>query len=113
MLKTILKVKPNTLNDIIFVEINRPDIISKIKQSQKKFYKKCKTLQQDEAVVREVLDTIFGCPLYTNVCNKYDVLLLKYPSVNTILNPTTVKDADIVGSMLLEIENVRISENLQ
>ena len=35
---------------------------------------------------------------------------LKYPSVNTILSPTT---ADIVGSMLLEIENVRTSKNLQ
>ena len=52
--------------------------------------------------IEDEFHTIFVCPLSTN---KYDVLLLNYPSVNKILNPTTVKDADIVGSML--------SENLQ
>ena len=60
LLKTILKVKPN---DIIYVELNRPDIISKIKQCQEKFYKKCKMLQQDEAVVREVLGLGLGLGL--------------------------------------------------
>ena len=56
LLKRILKVKPSTPNDIIYVELNRCDIISKIKHRQRKFYKKCKTLKEDEATLRKILE---------------------------------------------------------
>ena len=53
ILKGILQVKAN---DIIYVELNRCDIVSKVKSRQCKFYHKFKQLNEDEATARKVLD---------------------------------------------------------
>ena len=55
ILKRNLKVKPSTPNDIIYVELNRSNIISKIKQRQRKFYRHSKELKQKEATLSKIL----------------------------------------------------------
>ena len=59
-LKTILQVKPSTPNAIIYIELGRPDMISKIKTRQKKFYENCKKLTKEEAIMRCILDLCQG-----------------------------------------------------
>ena len=220
LLKTILKVKPSTPTDIVYVELNRGDILSKIKERQKKFYEKCKKLKEEEAAVRNILElcwdldickyyesipdnliecskremkvriaastntyserykeitsckyndniynqflfedkriviskwrlsshslrietgrysspklhrnertcsicptniedefhVIFICPLYDSIRTKYQHLLLMYPTIMAILNPTNVKDAETLGNMLLQIEKIRKAKSLQ
>ena len=45
--------KTNTPNDIIYVELNRCDVVSKVKSRQCKFYHKFKQLNEDEATARK------------------------------------------------------------
>ena len=59
-LKTILQVKPSTPNAIIYIELGRPDMISKIKTRQKKFYENCKKVTKEEAIMRCILDLCQG-----------------------------------------------------
>ena len=56
ILKIILQVKSITPNDIIYVELNRCDVVSKMKSRQCKFYHKFKQLNQDEATARKILE---------------------------------------------------------
>ena len=53
ILERILQVKTNTPNDIIYVELNRCDVVSKVKSRQCKFYHKFKQLNKDEATARK------------------------------------------------------------
>ena len=55
ILKRVLQAKPNTPNDIIYVELNRCDVVSKMKSRQCKFYHKFRKLNQDEATARKIL----------------------------------------------------------
>ena len=54
-LKRCLGVKRSTPTDIIYTEINRPDIVSCIKDGQYKFYSKLTNLSYEEALVKEVM----------------------------------------------------------
>ena len=56
VLKTILKVKSGTTNDLVYHELRRGDIVSKIKDRQHKFFNKIKEIPQDEAIVSKVLE---------------------------------------------------------
>ena len=56
VLKTILKVKSGTTNDLVYHELRRGDIVSRIKDRQHKFYKKLKELPRDEAIVSKPFD---------------------------------------------------------
>ena len=55
-LKRILQVKPGTPNEIVYAELGRCDIISKIKKRQKKFFHQCKDLKEDEAALRKIIN---------------------------------------------------------
>ena len=55
-LKTCLGVKMSTPTDIIYTEINRPDIVSCVKDRQFHFYKKMCSFTSDEALVKDVME---------------------------------------------------------
>ena len=55
-LKSILGIKSGTSNDIVYHEINQPDIIASIKDRQFKFAKKIKQLGPGEALMKEIWD---------------------------------------------------------
>ena len=55
-LKAILQVKSGTSTDIVYNELRRPDIISRIKDSQFHFFKKINGLDMDDAMVVSVLE---------------------------------------------------------
>ena len=54
-LKAILQVKKGTSTDLIYNELHRPDIISKIKDLQCRFFKKVEELPEEDAMVVSVL----------------------------------------------------------
>ena len=56
ILKSILRVKQSTPNDLLYIELDRCDIISKIKYRQMRFFQKCKELKRSEATLSKVLD---------------------------------------------------------
>ena len=55
-LKAILKVKKGTTNDLVYHELRRPDIISKIKDRQYKFFDKLRNTDTSDASVRAALE---------------------------------------------------------
>ena len=55
-LRRILKIKKTTTTDLVYFELNRPSIISKIKDSQFKFFNKVMNIGHDEAIVRYIID---------------------------------------------------------
>ena len=65
-LRSILKVKKGTCIDLLYHELKRPDIISRIKDLQFKFFEKLKKLNEEEAVIKSIL----------NICN--DTSFVKY-----------------------------------
>ena len=70
ILKRVLGVKQGTPNDLIYSELERPDIISRIKDSQYKFNKKINTLQHEDAIVTKALEICKQLDIY----NYYNVL---------------------------------------
>ena len=62
-LKAILKVKSGTSTDLLYNELKRPDVISRIKDSQYRFYHKVKDLNENEAVVRSILELCKETPI--------------------------------------------------
>ena len=218
-MKRILQVKPSTPNEIIYTELGRCDIISKIKVRQKNFFRRCNELTKEEAALKTILEmckhldiykyyesledglddrsrkemhetiisspatycttykeltsatyndviygqflredkrimitkwrlsshslriekgrytspltprhertcsvcplaiedeqhVLFNCPLYSNIRVKFRDLLLRLPTVVELLNPTNINDANSVGDILLQIEEVRKTEKL-
>ena len=55
-LKSCLGVKSGTTTDLIYTEINIPDIVSVIKDTQYKFAERIKELKKGEALVKEIWD---------------------------------------------------------
>ena len=55
-LRRILKVKTGTSIDLIYFELNRADVISRIKDAQFKFFKKLSSIKHDEAIVKHIID---------------------------------------------------------
>ena len=70
ILRRVLQVKPNTPNDIIYIELNRCDIITNIKHKQKKFFNRFKMLQQEDSISRKILDLC----LHLDMCKYYESL---------------------------------------
>ena len=54
-LRSILKVKQGTSTDLLYNEHKRPDIISKIKNSQYKFYQRLLLMNEEDALVKSAL----------------------------------------------------------
>ena len=59
-LRRILKVKTGTNIDLIYFELNRADIISRMRDAQFKFYKKLSAITHDAAIVKHVVDMCTG-----------------------------------------------------
>ena len=55
-MKAILKVKSGTTNDLVYHELRRGDIVSRIKDRQHKFFMKVSQLPHDDAIVQIILD---------------------------------------------------------
>ena len=55
-LKRYLGVKNSVPNDIIYHELNIPDIIAKIMKQQQKFFAKIMLLEPEQAIVRQLVD---------------------------------------------------------
>ena len=55
-LKRCLGVKSSTPNDILYIELNRADIVATIKDRQHKFYRKLLTLTEGSAIILDVLE---------------------------------------------------------
>ena len=73
-LKSITRVKTGTTNDLIFHELRRCNIVSKIKDRQRSFYKKLSQIPPDEAVVCSIMNlckdsNIIG--YYSNLTENY------------------------------------------
>ena len=62
-LRSILQVKNGTAIDLLYNEIKRPDIVSRIKDSQYKFYQKVLSLDEEEAVVKSILGLCKDTPI--------------------------------------------------
>ena len=56
VLETILKVISGTTNNLIYHELRRGDIVSKIKDHQYSFFQKISQLQYDDAIVKVMVD---------------------------------------------------------
>ena len=56
LLRCILKVKTGTNSDLIYFELERADIISRMKDAQFKFINKLSTITHDEAVVKYIIE---------------------------------------------------------
>ena len=72
LLKSILKVKTGTSNDLIYHELKRGDIVSGIKDQQYNFFKKINEIKDGDAIVKEACkictnDAIFS--YYRNLMN--------------------------------------------
>ena len=78
LIKRILQVKQNTPNDIIYVGLNRCDIVSAIKCRQYNFYKKFRQLKTQESTARGILDL---CNLL-DMRKYYDSLTSSIATVN-------------------------------
>ena len=70
MLKRILQVKSNTPDNIIYVELNRCDVVTKIKSRQYNFYLKFKQLNQEVSTARRILSLCFQL----DICKYYESL---------------------------------------
>ena len=114
-LKACLGVKSGTTSDVIYAEINRPDIISIIQDRQYNFRMKIENLNKDEALMKEVWDLCDQqdnenlCHYYRNIqCNnaasnlnnrKSNIELsdqtmnIRYRSMIGFTNPTILYDS--------------------
>ena len=81
LLKRILGVKKGTSNELIYIELNRPDIISKIKDLQYNFNQKVSKTSSEDAIVADAYNMCKELPIYgyynslradNQKCNKFD-----------------------------------------
>ena len=63
LLKRILNVKKGTCNDIIFYELKRPNIVSKIMDRQYAFFQKLFSLSKDDAVIQKLITLCRNCSI--------------------------------------------------
>ena len=74
-LKCCLGVKSSVPNDIVYQELNIPDIVAKIMRLQQKFFAKIMMLEPEEAIVRQLLDKFIADEEY---CSDEDSFLAYY-----------------------------------
>ena len=64
LLKRILCVKSNVPDDILYLELDRPDIMSVIKQRQLNFYQNLLKLGEDESITRKLVAQYQYLPMF-------------------------------------------------
>ena len=62
-LKAILEVKRGTATDLVYHELRRPNIVSRVKDQQYKFFKRINSLNEDIAIVVSIMRICQGCPM--------------------------------------------------
>ena len=85
-LRSCLGVKDNVPNDIVYQELNIPDIIAKIVRQQQEFFTKLMSLEPHEAIVRQLVDKISTDETYMNNEQSY----LAYYCRLLVNNNTTI-----------------------
>ena len=95
MLKIILGVKKGTSNDLIYIKLKQPDIISRTKDLQYKFNQKICTTQIEDAVVANAYAMCKELPVY----KYYNQLSSDNQKVNKSNRITNVKNSN--SSMFL------------
>ena len=98
-LKSCLGVKSGVPNDIIYHELNIPDIIAKIRKQQQGFFAKTMMLEPEEAIIRQLVDRFSADEEY---CQDEDSFLAYYLRLQTdhMENPTSTQN--IIESNILE-----------
>ena len=87
-LKSCLGVKSGTSSDIIYTELNRPDIISLIKDRQYKFKNKVDKLNDNEALMKEIWqlciqkNNVNLCLFYQNLAGNNTTLNMNNRKLN-------------------------------
>ena len=74
ILKMILGTKQGTSNDHVYIELSRPDIVSKIKDRQQKSYTKLHKLNEADAIVKKAMyycDALPICDYYTQLSDQH------------------------------------------
>ena len=64
-------------------------------------------------IVEDEYHALYQCPLYDSIRVRFDEFLLKYSTIDKILNPTCCQDAITLGNFLTDIESCRESLQLQ
>ena len=93
-LRSILKVKEGTSIDLLYNELKRPDIISKIKDAQRNFYQRLQNLNNDDAMVKSILNLCND----TSIVNYYKSLAPKIKENNIRNREQLILESD--ASML-------------
>ena len=62
-LKAVLRVISGTSNDLVYNELKRPDIISRIKDSQRKFFQRLVKLDDNDAIVKSFISLCQNTPI--------------------------------------------------
>ena len=62
-LKAVLRVKSGTSNDLVYNELKRPDIISRIKDSQRNFCQRLVKLDDNDAIVKSFISLCQNTPI--------------------------------------------------
>ena len=70
LLKAVLCANQSTPHDIVYLELNRPDIVAIVKQRQHSFFKRLNSLNSDDSICKKLVDRFRNLP----VCTYYDRL---------------------------------------
>ena len=112
-LKCCLGVKSSVPNDIIYQELNIPDVIAKIRRLQQKFFAKIMTLEPEEAIARQLVDRFMADEEY---CDNEDSFLSYYlrlqaDHMDNNTTPNNIIENDITErkNRLLNAESTRIT----
>ena len=89
LLKAILCVKSNTPDAILYLELDRPDIIAIMKDRQYKFFQNLISLDVDESVASKIVHMFRHLP----ICSYYDNLENNNASENTRKRAQNCADA--------------------
>ena len=108
-LRSILQVKKGTSTDLLYNEIKRPDVIARIKDSQYNFFQKVLSLNEDEAMVKSLLELCKDTP----IVHYYESLSANNKQKNILDRQTRISQSD--ASMLqyyTSIVNVDVKSNI-
>ena len=112
-LKSCLGVKTSVPNDIVYQELNIPDVIAKIIRLQQKFFAKIMILEPNEAIIRQLVDRFMADEEY---CGDEDSFLAYYLRLqadhmdpNTTANNIIEKNITERKNRLLNEETTRIT----
>ena len=93
-LKRVLGVKNGTTNDLVYIELQKADIIANIKDRQRKFYEKIMTFEPEDAVVRSIWNLLDENELTRSFTNYYRSLEPGNKSKNISDRRSSVTNSD-------------------